>query len=187
MLSLGLAEGKCLVYRGKRFPNHKTDSVLDGIFADRDRTLLLYPSKAAVPLEEIDRSAGPFNIMLIDGTWPQAKAIFAGNTVLHSLRQVKLVSSGNSNYIIRTQPTEGCLSTLETGAQALAVLEQDDTVRRGLVRPLDALCQFQLNNGAQHHHSKEFLIKNKTYPKQIGRRLNRLLRHTETQVPTDDS
>lgn len=181
MLKLGLADGKCLIYKGKKFPAPKHDSTLEKVL-QASNSLLLYPSKDAVPLETIDPAAGPFNLILLDGTWPQAKAIYTCSTILHSIKAVKLITSGNSNYIIRTQPTEGCLSTLETAAKALSVLEADERYSIELVRPLHALCQYQLDNGAVHHHSKEFLIKNQRYPKLIGKRLNKLLKSTVDDV-----
>ncbi|GAB0088148.1 tRNA-uridine aminocarboxypropyltransferase [Sergentomyia squamirostris] len=178
MLSLGLANNKCLVFRGKKFPSPKHDTILKEIFED-PRSLLLYPSKSSVPLEEISSEEGPFNLILLDGTWSQAKAIYASNSILHQMRQVKLITTGNSDYVIRTQPTQGCLSTLETAAEVLSIVEHDISFRTQLLKPLHALCNFQLQNGAVTHQSKEFLIKSNKYPKLIGRRLRKLLRQTD--------
>lgn len=139
-------------------------------------TLLLYPSKDSISMEQLDQSEGPFNLVLLDGTWPQAKGMYAASPLLHNMRQVRLVMSRTSTYVIRTQPMEGCLSTLETAAEALAILERDERFRNELVRPLRALCEFQLANGAVEHQSKEFLIKNNQYTKSVGKRLNKLLR-----------
>lgn len=139
-------------------------------------TVLLYPSKDSIPMEELDPSEGPFNLILLDGTWPQARSMYAASPLLHGMRQVRLVMSRISTYVIRTQPIEGALSTLETAAEALAVLEHDDRFCTELVRPLRTLCEFQLANGAVQHQSKEYLIKNNQYNKVVGKRLNKLLR-----------
>lgn len=176
MLSVGLAPGKCLIYKGKKFP--KFDSELEEILSAKN-SILLYPSATSIPMEQLDLTEGPFNLILIDGTWPQAKAIYTSSTILHNMRQVKLISSGNSSYVIRTQPTDGCLSTLETAIEALSILERDDSYRQQLLRPLHALCQFQLDKGAVTHQSKEFLIKHNQYPKLIGKRLNKFLRNAD--------
>ncbi|RZC32850.1 DTW domain containing protein [Asbolus verrucosus] len=173
MLYFGLREGKCLVYKGKHFPGRHND--LENILKESN-TILLYPSPKAVDLKCLlqNNTNISFNLVIIDGTWPQAKSIFASNPILHNVKQVKLVTNTVSNYIIRTQPTEGCLSTLETASEALEMLENDESYRK-LLQPLKTLCEFQLQNGAVSHQSKEFLIKNNKYPKLIGKRLNKVL------------
>lgn len=176
MLQLGLAENKCLIYKGKKFPQPRHEAL--EYILNQPNTVLLYPSKIAIDIRDLESNNESYYLVLIDGTWPQAKAIYASSPILHKMKQVKLITSGISSYIIRTQPTEGCLSTLETAAEALSQLEKDPKYREQLVQPLHVLCQYQLDNGAVTHQSKEFLIKSKTYPKLIGKRLSKLLQST---------
>ncbi|KAL2725651.1 tRNA-uridine aminocarboxypropyltransferase 2 isoform X1 [Vespula squamosa] len=187
MLALGLEDGKCMTFRGKKFPLPKHEGLAE-ILNDKD-TILLYPSPGAMALNKLDpvgtNGQRPYNLVLLDGTWPQAKAIYHASPALYLLRAYKLVGAPASEYVIRTQPTEGCLSTLETGALALSILEGNQQLRNIMLGPLHYLCsritkwmhfRFQLENGAVTHQSKEFLIKQKTYPKLIGRRLAKQLR-----------
>ena len=178
MIEISLAPEKSLLFKGKKFPNMKHGKELEEIMK-APNSLLMFPSKNSVPIEQVDLTCGPFNIILIDGTWPQAKAIFCASPLLQKIKQVKLVTSGISNYIIRTQPTEGCLSTLETAVEVLTILEKDPIYREIMLKPLKALCEFQIQNGAVRHDSKEFLMKNNQYPKLIGKRLSKLLKTTD--------
>ncbi|XP_069694823.1 tRNA-uridine aminocarboxypropyltransferase 2 isoform X2 [Periplaneta americana] len=168
MLALGLAPGKCLIFRGKRFPQVRHEGLEE--ILEAPNSILVYPSNNAVTLEElppVSETTGPYNFILIDGTWPQAKAIYHSTPLLHKLRQIKLVTGNTSEYVIRTQPTDGCLSTLETVAEVLAVIERNSYIKSKLLQPMIALCDFQLDHGAVTHQSTEFRIKNDTYPKQI--------------------
>ncbi|XP_043496779.1 tRNA-uridine aminocarboxypropyltransferase 2 isoform X1 [Polistes fuscatus] len=178
MLSLGLEDGKCLTFRGKKFPSPKHEGLTE-ILSDNN-TILLYPSPGAVALNELDpvgtNGQKPYNLILLDGTWPQAKAIYHASPALYLLRAYKLIGVPVSEYVIRTQPTEGCLSTLETGAYALSILEGNQQLKNIMLGPLHYLCKFQLENGAVTHQSKEFLMKQKTYPKLISKRLAKQLR-----------
>lgn len=45
-----------------------------------------------------------------------------------------------------------------------------------ILRPLQALCSFQLQHGAQIHHSKEHLLKNGLYDKPMPKNKRKLRR-----------
>ncbi|XP_051160146.1 tRNA-uridine aminocarboxypropyltransferase 2 [Leptopilina boulardi] len=161
MLSLALEKEKCVTYRGKKFPQIKHNG-LQEILNDAN-TVLLYPTPEAIALEELTpvgfNKQKPYNVILLDGTWPQAKAIYHSSPALYSIRTCKIVGAPISQYVIRTQPSDNCLSTLETGAIALSILENKACLKEQMLRPLHYLCRFQLDNGAVIHHSKEVMPK----------------------------
>lgn len=185
---------------------HRHGELLPDIL-NSPNTLLLYPSSQAVDVQNLpkvdENSNIRYTLVIIDGTWAQAKTIYNKSSALHSLKQVRLLINPfrtflyqlpsvshpsvfqvklskhqGSEYIIRTQPTEGCLSTLETAAEALSILEDKPSLKTDLLRPLAALCDYQLSYGAVIHESKEYRLKNQTYPKLIGKRLKKLLEKT---------
>ncbi|XP_067279083.1 tRNA-uridine aminocarboxypropyltransferase 2 [Pseudorasbora parva] len=91
--------------------------------------------------------------------------MFLRNGLLQLPRQVQLRSAPSSQYVIRTQPNNTCVSTLECAAAALSIMENNHSIQEVLLKPLQALCSFQLQHGAQIHHSKEHLLKHGQYTK----------------------
>jgi len=172
MLSLGLAAGKCIILQGKRFSEEKFPHLHD--IAKQSNTLLVYPAPNAEDIEGLSESAcadkdnDRYNLILLDGTWPQALGIYQKNSFLHTCRSVMLTLSDSlrkyyppeenvkSRYVIRTQPTESSLSTVETAALCIAILEKRNDVVEAFIKPLDALCRFQLHHGAVRHDCKQF-------------------------------
>ena len=73
-----------------------------------------------------------------------------------------------SEYIVRTQPSLGCLSTLEAAAHSLAALEARPEIVEQLVAPLVAMCNTQIRHGAVTHDSKDIKtikLENSAYEK----------------------
>ncbi|XP_061913392.1 tRNA-uridine aminocarboxypropyltransferase 2 [Entelurus aequoreus] len=179
LLAACLPPGKCNVIVGRRFNDVKNPELAD---VCRDgRTLILYPGPQSQNLEELmqrgeEEGAAPHNVIIIDGTWSQAKNIFLKNSMLHLPKQVQLNRTLSSQYVIRTQPSNICLSTLECAAVALSILEHNDVFQEVLLRPLKALCSFQLEHGAQVHHSKEHLLKNGMYDKTMPKNKRKIKR-----------
>ncbi|GAB6018776.1 hypothetical protein CHUAL_000443 [Chamberlinius hualienensis] len=158
MLKAGLTPGKCIIVKGKKFTPSRKCWDIQG-----NDTLLLYPGPKAVDIDSlpsVSANGKPYTIILIDGTWPQARSMYHNSPCLHQVQQIKLRPSKRSEYVIKTQPSECCLSTVESGANALSILEENPTINQLLLRPLHALCDFQLQHGAVEHRSKEFKNQN---------------------------
>ena len=66
----------------------------------------------------------------------------------HDVTKVMIDTGVPSNYVIRTQPLEGCLSTVEAVALVLSHVEGRPEIYSQLTKPMDTLCQFQLQYGA---------------------------------------
>lgn len=176
IIELLCPDGHCTVIRSRKF-SVKRDAVIKRLLEspERDRTLLLYPGPTAVTLKDIPAPAA-YNICILDGTWNQAQSMYSGSPELHSLQKVEIEFGRPSSYVIRTQPMEQCLSTVETAALALAHVESDPSIFETFMKPLQALCDFQLSHGAQKHTSKEFLVLNGLYDKPIPKNILRKLR-----------
>ena len=90
--------------------------------------------------------------------------MYKANSYLSELTHLSIDIKQTSKYVIRTQPTDNCLSTIEAVAFCLEQLEGDQDIPGVLLSPLKALCDHQLDHGAKTHVSKE---KGKLLAKQI--------------------
>ncbi|XP_050702654.1 tRNA-uridine aminocarboxypropyltransferase 2-like [Eriocheir sinensis] len=198
---------RCYVeLRGKRFSLARHPELSQILTSGH--TILMYPGDGARGVEELPRvgdreeeeeeeeEAGgggggggggkiqpPYNIVILDGTWQQAKSIYHNCSCLHSLPQVCLSGRYTSEYIIRTQPTDDALSTVETAALALAILENDWTIYDTLVQPLRMLCRYQLSHGAVPHQSKEHMLVSGRCRRPLGKRTYKKLRKCGARYP----
>ncbi|XP_028661093.1 tRNA-uridine aminocarboxypropyltransferase 2 [Erpetoichthys calabaricus] len=176
LLAACLPPGKCKVLVGRRFSEDRYPELAS--VCQRPGTLILYPGSDAENLEDLqlNSSAAPYNIIIIDGTWSQAKDMFYRNSLFRLPKQVQLKTALSSQYVIRTQPNNTCLSTLECAAIALSIMERNSSIVEVILKPLRALCSFQLEHGAQVHHSKEHLLKAGLYDKPMPRNKRKLKR-----------
>ncbi len=84
---------------------------------------LLYPAPGAEPLASISNAERPDHLVILDGTWFQAKKIYDAHPGLQRMRTVSIEPSRPSSYRIRREPKQGYLSTIEAIAEALRLLE----------------------------------------------------------------
>lgn len=102
---------------------------------------VLFPSKASRALETLE--VAPKGLVVLDGTWAQAKKLYRQNSWIQSLPHVHLTPSEQSRYRIRKQPREGYLSTVEATVMALRQLEPQTRGLDGLLQRFDRMIDVQ--------------------------------------------
>lgn len=106
----------------------------------KDRALFVVDKKGA-PREDQDKVLKELEgIVVLDGTWSQAKTLWWRNAWLLKLPRLVIRSSRRSLYDqIRKEPRHGCLSTVETVGEVLQALERRDDIQPALDKPLTEL------------------------------------------------
>jgi len=111
----------------------------------------VHATKGKGPLVAVDRKGEPLadqaasragltGIVVLDGNWAQAKALWWRNPWLTKLRRFVVVPDGPSLYgDLRREARPDAVSTLEAVGLALSVLEGDAAVREQLLVPFRAL------------------------------------------------
>ncbi|MEO6954725.1 MAG: tRNA-uridine aminocarboxypropyltransferase [Polyangia bacterium] len=97
------------------------DRVVNELLAAGD-AYLLFPGDRAHPPETLPRDR-PVTLVVVDGTWWQASKLVKENPRLAQLPRVALSPTRLSEYQIRRQPADFCVSTIEALAETLEVLE----------------------------------------------------------------
>ncbi len=108
-------------------------------------TGLLFPGEGARDLEELPARERPAQLLVLDGTWSQARTLYRKNTWLHDLPHYRLSPTAPSRYRIRREPSPECLSTLESVLLALRILEPETRGFSDLLRAFDAMIDAQIS------------------------------------------
>lgn len=113
--------------------------VLRDVTGDPSRPpVLLFPGPEARDLAT-DPPAGPVTLVVIDGTWSQARGMVRDSPALRALPRVAFVPPRPSNYRIRREPRADYVSTVEAIAHVLGLLEGRPEAFLPLLRPFDAM------------------------------------------------
>jgi DTW domain-containing protein YfiP len=122
-----------------------TDSApLARALADPQRPpVLLYPGPDARDVLR-DPPAGPVTLVVVDGTWGQAKTVVRDNPCLAALPRYAFATPEPSRYRIRSEPRAEYCSTIEALMHVLGVLEGDPEKFRALLVPFDAMIDAQI-------------------------------------------
>lgn len=105
-------------------------------------TALLFPGEGALSPDALEHPPG--TLVVIDGTWPQARKMMALNPALRALPRIGFVAPQPGNYRIRREPAPHCLATVEAVVAVLAALERNASRFASLLRAFDSMVDRQL-------------------------------------------
>ena len=92
--------------------------------AAEEGTALLFPGEGAVEPSAL-RGRPPRAVIIVDGTWSQARKVVKHNPFLQNLPRLAFRPDKPSNYRIRAEPSDDCVSTIEAVVHLLGALEGD--------------------------------------------------------------
>ena len=106
-------------------------------------TALLFPGEGAIDPSELSNE--PLrHLIVIDGTWAQAKKVLKLNPALRALPRVGLNPKQPGNYRIRKEPSAECLATIEAVAELLSVLEGEPEKFRAMLGAFNFMVDQQI-------------------------------------------
>ena len=186
---LGLVLENCRVLVGRSFGD-ELEGLIDGAVEEGRTPLLLFPGEDAITLDEegaaeelarsrlqrgLESPAGTgassqttarHLLILVDGTWTQAKRMLRHSPVLLEKCQAVQFTGTDDRSIydsIRKQPHGSCLSTLESCERTLRLLEPDCPRRKEashhLLESLKALIRTQIDYERRHLEGNPRLVR----------------------------
>ncbi|WP_441287259.1 DTW domain-containing protein [Sorangium sp. KYC3313] len=88
------------------------------------------------------------SLIVVDGTWSQARKMLALNPRLASVRRIGVTPRAPGNYRIRKEPRPECLATVEAVASALAALEGEPARFDEMLRAFTFMVDRQIEHQA---------------------------------------
>ena len=117
---------------------------------------VLFPGPGAAPVEHLPRDRA-ITLIVMDGTWWQARKLLKLNPAIAALPRVAFRPRTPSAYLIRREPADFCVSTIEALAEALTVLEPEGGPFARLLDPFRAMVErqqrFEAEVGASRHRA----------------------------------
>ena len=112
--------------------------------AHPERVAVLFPGEEAMSLEEA-RAHPPETLIVVDGTWPLARKVVKSNPMLAALPRIGFVPRRPSNYRIRAEPEDHCVSTIEAVVEVLGALEGGQERFDTLLHAFDFMVDTQID------------------------------------------
>lgn len=106
--------------------------------------VLLYPGPGAIDIER-EPPRGPVTLVVVDGTWWQARKIVRSSPALAALPRYAFRPPARSDYRIRKEPRDDYVSTVEALVQVLGVLEGDAPRFAEMLVPFRAMVDAQIS------------------------------------------
>jgi len=111
--------------------------------AAEEGTALLFPGEGATEPAEL-RARPPRTVIVVDGTWSQARKLLRLNPFLLELPRIGLAPARPSNYRIRREPSAECVSTIEALVHLLGALEGAPERFEPVLEAFDRMVDLQL-------------------------------------------
>ncbi len=138
MTHLGLANSELHV--GADLDRHPRVQAL----AAAPRTALLFPGPGAVEPWALPEGP-PATLVVLDGTWIQARKMLARSRLLQRLPRVAFTPDAPGAYRIRREPAPHCLATVEAVVEVLGRLEDDRARFSPLLGAFEQMVEQQLH------------------------------------------
>jgi len=135
--------------------NFTDDKRVNALIHDEEYfSVVLYPGNEAMNISQgefskFDLKGKKLLIFVIDGTWPCAKKMMRESQNLHHLPRLSFDIHRQSEFAIKQQPGEFCLSTIEALHELLCVWERQGNAnyggaQEGLMDVFRELVKFQI-------------------------------------------
>jgi len=144
-VAIGTARMAHLALAGSAFRrgvDFSEDPVVRAAIAETPPPYVLFPGPAAEDVGSLPRDRA-ISLIVLDGTWSQARKLLTRNPALAALPRVAFTPRRPSAYRIRRQPAAFCVSTIEALAEVLDRLEPEGAGMERLLDPFHAMVAFQ--------------------------------------------
>jgi DTW domain-containing protein YfiP len=137
------------------FNMDKNQELADLLGAPTTNPLLLFPGPNAQTISQVREAqpnSQPYTVLVIEGTWTQARHMIARTPALQALPAVTLNIPGTSQFRIRKQPAKECFSTIEAISSCLQEFDEMTEERsETFLQPFHAMVQRQIDFQIERH------------------------------------
>jgi tRNA-uridine aminocarboxypropyltransferase len=125
-----------------------TDALTEATSDPARPAVLLWPGEGARDVLA-EPPEGPVTLVVVDGTWPQARRVVRDNPALAALPRFAFRPPAPSCYRIRKEPRPECVSTIEAISLVLGALERDPARFGAMLLPMRTMVDRHLERQAE--------------------------------------